>query len=133
MVALHRGEIGVALSTWPATRSRSSRGTTPPGGRGTPPCGPRQGCWPPCPTDVARLDRARFIVRENPIAAAIVDRADAIDIGDPTRSSVAAAALDAAGCRYQRARTLVFAAAEARAEGEAILAAIGAAPMAEPA
>ena len=78
----------------------------------------------------SRLDRARYVVRGNPIASAIVDRADAIDAGDTDRLLAAAAALDAAGCRYQRARTLVFAGGEARAEGEAIMAAIGATPMA---
>ena len=77
-----------------------------------------------------RLDRARFIVRGNRLASAIVARADAIDSGDRPRILEAAAALDAGGCRYQYARTLVFAGGEARAEGEAVLAAIGAAPMA---
>ena len=37
---------------------------------------------------------------------------------------------DAAGCRYQHARTLVFAGGDAGTEGEANLAAIGATPMA---
>ena len=59
-----------------------------------------------------RLERARFIVGHNPIASAIVDRADAIDTGDTDRLLAAAAALDAAGCRYQHARTLVFAGGE---------------------
>jgi predicted ATPase/DNA-binding CsgD family transcriptional regulator len=77
-----------------------------------------------------RLDGARFIVGHNPIASAIVDRADAIDTGDTDLLLAAAAALDAGGCRYQHARTLVFAGGEARAQGEAILAAIGATPMA---
>ena len=77
-----------------------------------------------------RLERARFIVGHNPIASAIVDRAEAIDAGDTDGLLAAAAALDAAGCRYQRARTLVFAGGDARAEGEAIMAAIGATPMA---
>ena len=76
-----------------------------------------------------RLERARFIVGHNPIASAIIDRADALDTGDADRILAAADALDAAGCRYQHARTLVFAGGEARAKGEAILAAIGAAPM----
>ena len=76
-----------------------------------------------------RLERARFIVGHNPIASAIVDRADALDTGDADRLLAAADALDVAGCRYQHARTLVFAGGEARAKGEAILAAIGAAPM----
>jgi predicted ATPase len=76
-----------------------------------------------------RLVRARFIVGHNPIASAIVDRAEAIDAGDIDGLMAAAAALDAAGCRYQRARTLVLAGEDARVEGESILAAIGAAPM----
>ena len=47
-------------------------------------------------------------------------------------SSATAATLGAGGCRYQQARSLVLAGGEARAEGQAILAAIGAAPMALP-
>jgi hypothetical protein len=56
-----------------------------------------------------------------------VDRAEAIYAGDIDRLLAAAAALDAARCRYQHARTLIFARGDARAEGESILAAIGAA------
>ena len=78
----------------------------------------------------SRLDRARFIVRGNPIAAALVDRAEAIDGGNTERLLATAAALDEGGCRYQYARTLVFAGGDARVEGEAIMAAIGATPMA---
>ena len=77
-----------------------------------------------------RLDRARLIVGHNPVASAIVDRAEAIDAGDIDRLLTAATALDAAGCRYQYARSLVLAGGDARARGNAILAAIGAAPMA---
>jgi predicted ATPase/DNA-binding CsgD family transcriptional regulator len=77
-----------------------------------------------------RLDRARFIVVHNPPASAILDRADALDTGDTHRLLAAADALDVAGCRYQQARTLVFAGGAARTEGEAIMAAIGATPMA---
>jgi predicted ATPase/DNA-binding CsgD family transcriptional regulator len=76
------------------------------------------------------LEWARFIVGHNPIASAIVDRAAAIDAHDRDGLLAAAAALDDAGCRYQHARTLVFADGAARAEGEAIMAAIGATPMA---
>ena len=76
-----------------------------------------------------RIERARFIVVHNPIASAIVDRAEAIDAHDRDGLLAAAAALDAAGCRYQRARTLVFAGGAASAEGESIMAAIGATPM----
>ena len=77
-----------------------------------------------------RLDRARLIVVHNPAAAAILDRADALDTGDTNRLLAAADALAVAGCRYQQARTLVFAGGAARAEGEAIMEAIGATPMA---
>ncbi|MEV0291374.1 LuxR C-terminal-related transcriptional regulator [Kribbella sp. NPDC050820] len=76
-----------------------------------------------------RIERARFIVAHNPIASAIVDRAEAIDAHDGEGLLAAAAALDAAGCRYQCARTLVLAGGESRAEGEAIMTAIGATPM----
>jgi hypothetical protein len=77
-----------------------------------------------------RLDRARLIVGHNPVASAIVDRAEAIDAGDIDSLLTAATALDAAGCRYQYARSLVLAGGDARARGNAILTAIGAAPMA---
>lgn len=77
-----------------------------------------------------RLAQARTITADNPIASAIVERVAALDAGDPDQLLAAASALDTAGCRYQYARTLVFAGGDAQAEGEAILATIGAAPMA---
>jgi predicted ATPase/DNA-binding CsgD family transcriptional regulator len=77
----------------------------------------------------SRLERARFIVRENPIASAMVDRADALDTGDTDRLLAAADTLRDAGCHYQRARTLVLAGGEARTAGEAILQSIGATPI----
>ena len=81
----------------------------------------------------ARLDRARFVVRENPVAAALVERAAAFESATTRRCSRSRRALDAAGCPYQRARTLVFAGGEERRRGARLLAALGAAPMAEPA
>jgi predicted ATPase/DNA-binding CsgD family transcriptional regulator len=81
----------------------------------------------------ARLDRARFAVRQNRIAAAMVERAAAFDEGDHERLLAVAADLDDAGCPYQRARTLVLAGGDAAVEGRQIMAFIGAAPMAEPA
>ncbi len=129
MVALHRGEIGAALGHV-AGEPESFKPW-------------HDAAWRPWYTAVwaesgvlaglpdrhARLDRARFVVRGNPVAAAIVERAAAIDAGDTEALMTTAAALGAAGARYQHARTLVFAGGAARADGEAMLAAIGAAPM----
>jgi hypothetical protein len=81
------------------------------------------------PDRADRLVRARAATARNPIAAAIVDRADALAAGDTAGLLATAAAFDAAGCPYQRARALVLAGGAERAEGEALLAAMGAAPM----
>jgi predicted ATPase/DNA-binding CsgD family transcriptional regulator len=78
-----------------------------------------------------RIHRAHLMARDNPIATAIVDRAAALaDGGDGLVS--AAAALQAAGCRYQWARTLVLIGGADRARGESALAAMGATAMAWP-
>jgi predicted ATPase/DNA-binding CsgD family transcriptional regulator len=130
IVALHRGELEPALSHLAGAPESFKRW--------------HDAAWRPWYTAVwaeasvlaalpdrrNRLDRAKFIVRENSIATAIVDRADAIDAGDQQRILAAAAALDAAGCRYQCARGLVLAGGAARTEGAGLLAAMGAAPMA---
>jgi hypothetical protein len=132
MVALHRGEIGEALSY--AVGDPESYKPW------------HDAAWRPWYTAVwaeagvlaalpdrrSRLDRARFVVRENPIATAIVERAVAIDAGDTEALITTAAALHAAGARYQQARTLVLAGGDARDEGRELMAALGAAPMAEP-
>ena len=130
MVALHRGEVEEALGHL-AGDPESFK--------------PWHDCaWRPWYTAVwaeagvlgalpdrrSRLDRARYLVRENPVAAAIVERAAALEAADPARIVTTAAALEAAGCRYQQARSLVLAGGEARSAGQAILAEIGAAPMA---
>jgi hypothetical protein len=75
------------------------------------------------------LPRARAATARNPIAAAIVDRAEALAAGNTAGLLATATAFDAAGCPYQRARALVLAGGAERAEGEALLAAMGAAPM----
>jgi predicted ATPase/DNA-binding CsgD family transcriptional regulator len=82
----------------------------------------------------SRIHRARFTTRGNPIAVAIVDRAAALHRPGRDRDALlgAAAVLEAAGCRYQWARTLVMVGGEYRARGEAALAAIGATPMVWP-
>ena len=66
----------------------------------------------------------------NPIALAIVDRSAALAVGSRDGMLAAAERLNAAGCRYQWARTLVLAGGPERAQGEDELAAMGAAPMA---
>jgi predicted ATPase/DNA-binding CsgD family transcriptional regulator len=78
----------------------------------------------------ARLARARFLTAGNPVASALADRAEALAAGDLDRLPTVAAALDAAGCLYQSARTLALAGGDAGRRGEAALAALGAAPMA---
>jgi hypothetical protein len=83
------------------------------------------------PDAVARIRRARLVTLDNPVAAAIVDRAGAL-AGDRDGLAPAAAALSAAGCRYQWARTLVAIGGAERARGEAALAAMGATVMAWP-
>jgi hypothetical protein len=129
MVALHRGRLGEAL-THVAVEPESFKPW-------------HDSAWRPwyaaawaeaavladLPDRRTRLDRAKFLVRGNPICTAMVGRAAAVDGRDTAGLLAVADALGAAGCSYQRARTLVFAGGEARTEGEAILAAIGALPM----
>ncbi len=78
-----------------------------------------------------RIHRARIITVDNPIAAAIVRRAAAL-AGDRDELIPVAAVLQAAGCRYQWARTLILIGGDQRARGESVLAAMGATPMARP-
>ena len=56
----------------------------------------------------------------------------AIRGGEVHAATFGAAALEAAGCRYQWARTLVFIGGEQRAHGESMLATMGATPMVWP-
>ena len=98
------------------------------------------------PDAAARLRRARLATLDNPVAAAIVDRAGALAgpvladpvLADPVLGShpsglaPAAGALRAAGCQYQWARTLVLMGGPDRAHGESVLAAMGATVMAWP-
>jgi hypothetical protein len=86
------------------------------------------------PDAAGRVDRARLMTTGNPIAVAIVDRAAALaaPAGDRDGLTAAAAALEAAGCRYQWARTLVVLGGEQRTRGESMLATMGATAMAWP-
>jgi predicted ATPase/DNA-binding CsgD family transcriptional regulator len=83
------------------------------------------------PDAAVRIRRARLDTLGNPVAAAIVDRAEAL-AGDRAGLAPAASSLAAAGCRYQWARTLVAIGGVERARGEAVLAAMGATVMAWP-
>jgi len=77
--------------------------------------------------DASRLVAdAHKIVAGNPVAGAIVERADALLGDDRQRLLATAAAFDTAGCRYQWARTLILAGDE---RGAAALAELGVAPM----
>ena len=87
------------------------------------------------PDAASRIRRARLATRDNPIAAAIVDPGRGAGRGargDRAGLAPAAAALSAAGCRYQWARTLVAIGGAERARGQAELAAMGATVMAWP-
>jgi len=83
------------------------------------------------PDVAACLSAARAMTSDNPIAAAIAERAAALP-GDHDGLIRAAAALEAAGCRYQWARTLAFVGGAERERGESALAEMRAAPMACP-
>ncbi|MFD3663301.1 ATP-binding protein [Streptomyces sp. NPDC058659] len=73
----------------------------------------------------ARTAAARAVVAGNPVATAQLDRAEALLDGDPPRLLAAARAFEAAGSRYQAARTLLLAGGEHAAAGTAALAALG--------
>jgi hypothetical protein len=72
-----------------------------------------------------RIASGRAIVAGNPIACAQLDRAEALLDGDRDRMLAAAAAFDAAGCRYQWARTLVLIGGDHAAAGAAAMADLG--------
>ncbi|MBP1160924.1 LuxR C-terminal-related transcriptional regulator [Rhodococcus sp. PvR099] len=84
------------------------------------------------PDAADRLAEARTIVACNPVAGAIVERAEAMLAWDRERLLATADAFDAAGCRYQSARTRVLAGGDHADRGAAALADLGLAPMATP-
>ena len=81
-----------------------------------------------------RLERARRLSSDNPVASAIVARAAVLADGstDDRRLNAVATAFDEAGCRYQWARTLVLMGGRDRCRGEQALAAMGASAMVWP-
>ncbi|SDU66143.1 Predicted ATPase [Jiangella alkaliphila] len=72
-----------------------------------------------------RLAAARPVVGGNPVAGALLDRAAALLDDDHERLLATAAAFAAAGCPYQRARTLILAGAGTAPAGHAVLAELG--------
>lgn len=78
------------------------------------------------------LTTARAIVAANPIATAMLDRAAALLDADHERLLMTAAAFEAAGCPYQRARTLILAGGDNAWAGNAALADLGLASAAAP-
>ena len=74
------------------------------------------------------LTAARPIVAGNPIATAILDRAAALLGHDHEGLLTTAAAFEAAGCPYQRARTLILAGGDTAPTGNAALADLGLTP-----
>jgi hypothetical protein len=77
------------------------------------------------PVAAGRVAEARRIVAGNPVAEAMVERAAALLDGDEERLLAAAAALDAGGCPYQSARTLLLAGGAHATRGAAALTALG--------
>jgi predicted ATPase len=75
-----------------------------------------------------RLVRARATVAGNPIATAIVDRAEAWLAGHRDGLLAAAAAFEAAACPYQQARTLMLAGGDERVHGIEMMLALGISP-----
>ncbi|WP_433238552.1 hypothetical protein ACQPYK_30995 [Streptosporangium sp. CA-135522] len=76
-----------------------------------------------------RLTEARTVVAGNPVAGAIVERAGALLDGDREALLATVDAFDAAGCRYQSARTMVLAGGDHAERGATALADLGLAPM----
>ncbi|MFL1380894.1 ATP-binding protein [Nocardiopsis protaetiae] len=74
------------------------------------------------------VEAAGAMVVGDPVATAQVERARALLDGDVPGVLATAAAFEAAGCRYQEARTLVLARGAHRAAGEAAFTALGLAP-----
>ncbi len=79
-----------------------------------------------------RVARARFITAGNPVAGALLDRAQALADDAPDRLPGIARVLESTGCLYQAARTLALAPGAPGDRGRAAIAALGAAPMVGP-
>jgi hypothetical protein len=78
------------------------------------------------PDAAERIDSVRATTAENPVTAALVERAAALAAGDRAGVRATADALEAAGCRYQWARSLLLAGGTDRERGASALATMGA-------
>ncbi len=76
----------------------------------------------------ARIERARLVTLDNPVAERGRRSRGGVGGGRPPASPPRRPA-GAAGARYEWARTLIMIGGPRRAEGDAILAAMGATPM----
>ncbi|GAA1251724.1 hypothetical protein GCM10009609_13800 [Pseudonocardia aurantiaca] len=77
------------------------------------------------PDAAERVEAVRSLTADNPVASALTDRAAALLLRDADGVLAAATALDAAGCRYQWARSLVLAGGAHGARGRSALIAAG--------
>jgi predicted ATPase/DNA-binding CsgD family transcriptional regulator len=78
------------------------------------------------PDAAERIASVRATTAENAVAAALVQRAAALAVGDRAGVLAAAEALEAAGCHYQWARSLLLAGGSEREKGASALVAMGA-------
>jgi hypothetical protein len=78
------------------------------------------------PDAAERIASVRATTAENAVTAALVQRAAALAAGDRAGILAAADALEAAGCRYQWARSLLLAGGTVREKGASALVAMGA-------
>jgi hypothetical protein len=78
------------------------------------------------PDAAERIASVRDTTAENAVTAALVQRAAALAADDRAGILAAADTLDAAGCRYQWARSLLLAGGPEREKGASALAAMGA-------
>jgi predicted ATPase/DNA-binding CsgD family transcriptional regulator len=129
MVALHHGQIDEALKSMESSPQALRRWSDGAWRQWYAAVWAESGVLAGVADGRERLTLARFVVGRNPVATAIVDRAAALLDNDHEGLLAAAEKLDAAGCVYQRARTLILAGGDARREGEEMMTAIGAAPM----
>jgi hypothetical protein len=78
------------------------------------------------PDALERIASVRATTAENAVTAALVQRAAALAAGDRAGILAAAHALEAAGCHYQWARSLLLARGPERERGASALVAMGA-------